>query len=94
MTSKDEEKFRGTCRVQVIRSSSEWSLGIKREVGQKSIDKMKEIVILLILFLFFYFYSHSTLSTMLIWNVLHEPSTLSTLKINFLVSEKRGGGAG
>ncbi|ORZ23136.1 hypothetical protein BCR42DRAFT_343568 [Absidia repens] len=27
----DEKKFRGTCRVQVIRSSAEWSLGIKRE---------------------------------------------------------------
>ncbi|CAO3592755.1 unnamed protein product [Absidia cylindrospora] len=27
----DENKFRGTCRVQVIRSSAEWSLGIRRE---------------------------------------------------------------
>ncbi|SAL97159.1 hypothetical protein [Absidia glauca] len=28
---QDEAKFRGTCRVQVIRSSAEWSLGIRRE---------------------------------------------------------------
>ncbi|CAO3596857.1 unnamed protein product [Absidia cylindrospora] len=31
VTPKDEDKFRGTCRIQVIRSSAEWSLGIKRE---------------------------------------------------------------
>ncbi|KAI9253220.1 hypothetical protein BY458DRAFT_521986 [Sporodiniella umbellata] len=31
VASKDEEKFKGSCRVQVLRSSAEWSLGIKRE---------------------------------------------------------------
>ncbi|SAL95926.1 hypothetical protein [Absidia glauca] len=35
VASKDEEKFRGSCRVQVVRSSAEWSLGIKREVSIK-----------------------------------------------------------
>lgn len=30
---RDESKFKGTCRVQVIRSSAGWSQGIPREVG-------------------------------------------------------------
>ncbi|KAI8973863.1 hypothetical protein BDB01DRAFT_854129 [Pilobolus umbonatus] len=29
--TKDESKYRGTCSVQLLRSSAEWSLGIKRE---------------------------------------------------------------
>ncbi|KAI8381067.1 uncharacterized protein BYT42DRAFT_604106 [Radiomyces spectabilis] len=31
VAARDESKFRGTCRVQVVRSSAEWSLGIVRE---------------------------------------------------------------
>lgn len=33
VSSRDEKKFRGTCRVQIVRSSAEWSLGIPREVS-------------------------------------------------------------
>lgn len=31
VSSRDENKFRGTCRVQIVRSSADWSLGIPRE---------------------------------------------------------------
>lgn len=33
VSPSDEIKFKGTCRTQIIRSSAEWSLGIKREVN-------------------------------------------------------------
>ncbi|ORY97460.1 hypothetical protein BCR43DRAFT_489806 [Syncephalastrum racemosum] len=31
VAARDEKKFRGTCRAQVVRSSAEWSLGIEKE---------------------------------------------------------------
>ncbi|KAI9311735.1 hypothetical protein BX666DRAFT_2143485 [Dichotomocladium elegans] len=31
ISQKDEKKFHGSCRVQILRSSAEWSLGIPRE---------------------------------------------------------------
>ncbi|ORX52360.1 phospholipase D/nuclease [Hesseltinella vesiculosa] len=31
VAARDESKFKGSCRVQVLRSSSEWSSGVKRE---------------------------------------------------------------
>ena len=33
VAARDEAKFKGTCRIQVLRSSAEWSLGITTEVG-------------------------------------------------------------
>lgn len=33
VAARDDSKFKGTCRVQVIRSSSEWSSGVDREVS-------------------------------------------------------------
>lgn len=30
--ARDETKFKGTCRVQIVRSSSDWSQGCTREV--------------------------------------------------------------
>lgn len=33
VSPRDEKKFRGTCRVQIIRSSAAWSQGVTREVG-------------------------------------------------------------
>lgn len=31
VAARDESKFKGTCRVQLLRSSAEWSSGIERE---------------------------------------------------------------
>lgn len=36
---RDEAKFKGTCRIQALRSSAEWSQGINREVTRKKSDK-------------------------------------------------------
>jgi phosphatidylserine/phosphatidylglycerophosphate/cardiolipin synthase-like enzyme len=32
VAARDESKFKGTCRIQILRSSAEWSQGIIREV--------------------------------------------------------------
>lgn len=60
VSSRDENKFRGTCRVQIVRSSADWSLGIPREVS--IIALVNSIVNL------FGFYI-SIRSTMLTWSV-------------------------
>ena len=31
VAARDETKFKGSCRVQLLRSSAEWSSGIERE---------------------------------------------------------------
>lgn len=36
---RDEAKFKGTCRIQALRSSAEWSQGINREVTRKKVIK-------------------------------------------------------
>ncbi|KAF7727103.1 Phospholipase D1 [Apophysomyces ossiformis] len=49
VAARDESKFRGTCRVQVVRSSAEWSQGIFREFSiysayMECISKAKHFV--------------------------------------------------
>ncbi|KAI7866085.1 hypothetical protein BDF14DRAFT_1818672 [Spinellus fusiger] len=49
VTSKDEDKFRGTCRVQIVRSSASWSQGIPREYSiysayMENISKAKHFI--------------------------------------------------
>ncbi|KAG1511951.1 hypothetical protein G6F47_007715 [Rhizopus delemar] len=40
VSSRDESKFKGTCRIQVLRSSAEWSQGIKREVDKPKASRI------------------------------------------------------
>jgi phospholipase D1/2 len=35
VAARDESKFKGTCRVQALRSSAQWSSGVEREVSRK-----------------------------------------------------------
>lgn len=49
VAARDESKFKGTCRIQVLRSSAEWSLGINREFSiysayMESISKAKHFI--------------------------------------------------
>lgn len=36
VAARDESKFEGTCRVQLLRSAASWSSGIVREVKTES----------------------------------------------------------
>lgn len=77
---RDESKFKGTCRIQVLRSSAEWSLGINREVGFTEIEKER-----LENYVSIKEPHYSFLSIVHIWNVYLKQSILFISRINFSV---------
>lgn len=62
VAARDESNFTGTCKVQLLRSSSRWSSDVEREViCFLFLDNQKSVLIV--------FFLYSTLFTMPIWNV-------------------------
>lgn len=79
VAARDESNFSGTCRVQLLRSSSRWSSDVEREVSLPFLFLESSIESLPLS-------SNSTLFIMHTWSVLLIQNISSISKINSLVS--------